>query len=446
MAELRMKQELQQKLYLSPRMVQSMRILQMNAQSLQEYLLDLSRENPALEQEESNVPEELVALRHKAAAQQMGGRPLAPDDDMAAREPGVWVQESLADYLRRQLEWRGLPEPLRRLCGYLAEQLQESGYLAEEDLEETVRMGVPEELCRQAVSVLQSLDPAGVAASDLRTCLLLQLDRLPGQHPVERAIATDCMELLAKHRYAAIARTLGVSQKTVQEAERTLKGLDPRPGAAWVRDEVTEYICPDLVIEQRPEGLALWLDERYLPRVSVSDYYTRLWRETEDPETKAYLKKKIGQANWVIDCLNRRQETLRACGEVILEFQQAYFSGHTDRLRPMTLEDAAAQMGVHPSTVSRCIRDKYLQSPRGLVPLRSLFSQAVGGQDVSAQAIRTEIARLIRAEDGAHPFSDQQLCRMLQEKGITVARRTVAKYREMLGIPPSSRRRTPNGI
>ena len=440
MPELNIKQSLRQGLYLSARMEQSMRILQATTQELEAYLAELVCENPALEAEEREFFRQETLLRSRSARRASG--PRDAEDEPPAPETPVWDRETLTEHLERQLALRRLSAPLHRTCRYLAGLLQSDGYLLREDIEDTIRLGVPEELCRRAVEVLQSLDPPGVAAEDLRRCLLLQLDRLPRPDPLARALAEGYLEPLGKHRYGEIARKLRVSKEQVMAAEELLRSLEPRPGAPWDEGEEPTYICPDLVI--RAEGLQLQLetDERYLPRVAVSDYYTRLWRETEDEETRQYLKRKLAQANWVVSCLERRQETLRRCGEAILELQRGYFTGEETGLRPMTLADVAERMGVHPSTVSRCIRGKYLQSPRGTVPLRRLFSPAVGSGGASAEAARQEIARLIRAEDGERPFSDGQLCALLQAKGIAVARRTVAKYRESLHIPPASERRS----
>lgn len=450
MDPLALKTALQQGLRLSPQLLQSMQILQMDSQELLEYINTLSEENPAFEKEDSPaLQKEFHELQQKVSwLDTSAGFHHAPQedgDDSPSQEAGAWDREteSLSAFLCDQLERRKLPPPILTLCKYLAELLDADGYLGPEDLESVEKLGIPDELIQESVRTLQTLEPAGVAARDLKDCLLLQLDRLDTPSTLARSIVAEHLEALGKKQYRSIAKILQVSEEEVREAERLIQSLEPRPGAAFDLEAPTEYIRPDVFIVELEGQLQPVLNTFYLPRVYVSDYYVRMMNETPEAETRDYLRQKVRQAKWVMDCLERRRSTLEGCASAILEVQRSFFSGKTPRLAPMTLQTVAAQLNVHESTVSRCVRGKYLQCRQGTFPLRYFFTRSVAGGSagVSGQAVRLELARLIREENPDRPLSDQGLCELLAGQGMPIARRTVAKYREQLHLPAASGRK-----
>ena len=441
-----LKAELRQELKLTPQLLQSMEILQMNSQELLEYLGKISEENPLVEQEDASALRSAYEdLRQKASWIDGGlhGSTFT-HEDTAAPERGALDREteSLSAFLRDQLDRRRLPKPLLALSRYLAELVDEDGYLAQEDLDGLENMKVPQSLLDQALETIQSLDPPGVGARSLSECLLLQLSRQKHPSPVVMDIVARFLPELGRKHYGPIARELGITTAEIQAAEKVIASLEPHPGRAFQPAEPTVYIRPDVFIVELDGQLQVVLNEYYLPRVTISDYYTRLLKESDEKETKTYLQQKMQQAKWLLNSLERRGGTLRRCAEAILEAQRPFFTGETGALSPMSLLTLADRLQVHPSTVSRAVRGKYLQCRQGTYPLRYFFSHAVGETGPSQQAVKRRLLELVRQEDPAHPLSDQTLVDLLGKEGIHLARRTVAKYRVELRIPSSTGRRS----
>ena len=442
MSLVQLKTELRQELKLTPQLMQSMEVLQMTSQELLAYLSRQAEENPLLDQ--SDPPERAYEELRRQAGWIDGGvrvRATFAHED-ASPEAGAADREleGLAPFLRDQIHRLRLPRPLTALCVYLAELVDEDGYLSQEDLEGLAAMKIPQALTDQALDTLQSLDPPGVGARSLSECLLLQLSRRGDGDALAMDIAARFLPELGRKHHAAIAQKLGVTLEAVRAAEAVIASLEPHPGRAFQPSEPPAYIRPDVFIAELDGEWKVILNDYYLPRVSVNDYYLRLLKSSEEKETRDYLRQKLQQAKWLLSSLERRGGTLRRCAEAALEAQLPFFSGQTRELAPMTLSALAGRLELHPSTVSRAVRGKYLQCRQGTYPLRYFFSLPVGG-GVSRQAVKQSLLALIREEDPRHPLSDQDLCRLLEARGVFVARRTVAKYRLELGVGSSAARR-----
>ena len=439
-----LKAELRQELKLTPQLLQSMQVLQMNSQELLEYLGKLSEENPLIEQEDSPALRGAYEeLRQKASWIDAGlhGTTFAHEEGAMPERGAVDREtESLSAFLCDQLDRKRLAKPLLALCKYMAELVDEDGWLSQEDLDGLLDLKIPQALIDQALETVQGLDPAGVGARDLAECLVLQLKRRgAGQSVIE--IAARFLPELGRKHYGPIARATGLTVEEIQAAEKLIASLDPRPGQAFQAAEPTVYVRPDVFIVELDGELKVVLNEYYLPRVSISDYYTRLLKESDEKETKVYLQQKMQQAKWLLNSLERRGSTLRLCAEAILEAQRPFFAGETAELAPMKLTSLAEQLGVHPSTVSRTARGKYLQCRQGTYPLRYFFSRAVSDQGPSQQAVKRKLLELVKGEDPRRPLSDQKLVELLEDQGIRLARRTVAKYRMELGLGSSTARK-----
>ena len=440
-----LKTDLRQELKLTPQLLQSMEVLQMNAQELLEYLNRVTEENPVLEQEDSaDLRHSYEELRQKASWLDGGvyGATFTHDDAAFPERGAVDKEtESLSSFLCDQLERKRLPKPLLALAKYMAELVDEDGYLAPEDLDGLTELKIPLSLISEALETLQSLDPAGVGARSLSECLLLQLARQEHVSPAVMDITARFLPELGKKHYGPICRELGLTMEEVRAAEKVISGLDPHPGRAFQPAEPTVYVRPDVFIVELDGELRAVLNEYYLPQISVSDYYVRLLRESDEPETRDYLRQKLQQAKWLLNSLERRGGTLRRCADAILEAQRPFFTGQTTALAPMSLSTLADALGLHASTISRAVRGKYLQCRQGTYPLRYFFSRAVTEQGPSRQAVQQKLLALLASEDPCHPLSDQRLCRLLAEDGMEVARRTVAKYRMELGVGSSAARK-----
>lgn len=433
-----MSQQLRQEQRLTPQLLQSMEVLQMSTQELLEYVNRAVEENPMLEREEAAVQrEEYEKLRSRISW-------LDSRDTVAYAQPPEtgredWELESLSAFLCDQLGRLDLERAQRALCEYLVRLVDEDGYLQQEDLDSLHELRLPQEMICEALAVVQSLEPAGVAARSLAECLILQLQRKGETDEVLLAVVKDYLPQLGRRQYVAIARALGVSEKTVREAEKRIAALEPRPGREFQSREETVYIRPDVFVAELDGKYQVLLNEYYLPKLSVSAYYSNLLEQTTDAETTAYLREKLRGAQWLLYSLSRRSDTLRRCGETALETQKDFFSGKSRELAPMSMKELAQKLEIHPSTVSRCLRGKYLQCRQGTFPMRYFFPLCCGG--ISRQAIQVKLAELIRSENAACPLSDEKLCERLRAQGVDVSRRTVAKYRAELGIPSASGRR-----
>lgn len=444
MSLLSLKTELRQELKLTPQLLQSMEILQMTSQELLEYLGQAVEENPLLEQEDRRSLDAYEDLRQKANWIDGGvqGTTFAHTDSSIPERGAIDREtESLSAFLIDQLERRRPPKPLLALAKYIAELVDEDGYLTQEDLDGLSDLNIPSDLIDKALDLVQQLDPPGVGARSLSECLLLQLARQENISPEVMDIVSRFLPELSRKHYGPICKELGLSLGAVQASEKIIAALEPHPGRAFQPSEPTVYVRPDVFIVEIDGELQVVLNEYYLPRVFISDYYARLLKETDEKETRTYLRQKMQHAKWLLDSLDRRGSTLRRCANAVLATQHAFFSGKTDSLVPMSLSSLAAELQLHPSTISRAIHGKYLQCRQGTYPLRYFFSRSIGPQGLSRQAVKQKLLLLVKHEDPAHPLSDQKLCDLLANGGSPIARRTVAKYRMELGIRSSTARK-----
>ena len=294
----------------------------------------------------------------------------------------------------------------------------------------------PAALVDAAVQIVQRLDPPGVGARTLSECLCLQLQAL-GESGLACTIAEHYLEQAGHHAFAAIAASEHVPLAAVQEAYRQIQSLSPYPCAEFSRAQDDGYVVPDVLLQEKDGVLSVAVNRAYTPELSVSSFYRSLVRETDDPEARQYIVKKVSQAEWLISCIRQREETLLRCCQEILKRQLPYFrSGQA--LAPMTMQDIAQAVGLHTSTVSRALSGKYIQTPQGVRLLRSLFSAKLAGGEVSGVMAQQAIAVLVQQEDKHAPLSDQALAERLQVQGIDISRRTVAKYRQLLQIPSAA--------
>ena len=430
---------LAQTLKLSPTLLQSMHILQMNTQELSDYLNDLALENPAMEYDE--------APQQPSWAEFASRIPWLAD----THAPGIHAEitgdmgsvsdqtDSLELFLQDQLSRLALTPPLLALCQYLAADLDEHGRLDPSTLTELKKAGVLEDLLTQAVYTLQSLDPPGIAARSLSECLILQLERLPGKHTLAIQLC-DHLDLIAKERYALLAKELSCTKNEILEAVRCIQSLNPNPLVDLPISDPIQYVRPDAWVAEIDGQLQVFVNQWDLPQFHLSNDYLRIMKDGQDEDTATYLRQKIQQAQWVLQCVQRRNETLEACVKAMVNAQVDFFLGQSDTPGPLLRRDLADLLEVHPSTVTRTLRHKYIQCRQGLFPTSYFFSRRTGG-NYSEQELKAKIARLIQNEDPHHPLSDQDIAVILQSHGINLARRTVAKYRQAMKLPPSYQRR-----
>ncbi|NCB30703.1 MAG: RNA polymerase sigma-54 factor [Clostridia bacterium] len=429
--EIRLTKE--QRQILGQKMCQSMQMLQMAEPELAQYLSGLSMENPLLEAVPSAEPYAPPMAEIRA------GR---PDSSMNFFQNHTEEGDSLGEYLQEQIPFLKADRHTERALHFLAACLDERGYLSPEpkDALDHWEAGLYE----RALTLLQSLEPPGVGARSLGECLCIQLRRMDVQEKLPYLLAEKYMDRLGRGHGNYVAKELGISKAQIEEAMTLLRRLNPKPGNGFCGKGDIRFCVPDITVSEGENGLELTTAERYMPSFRVSAYYAAMLnKDILSQEERAYFSQKLLQAQWVVECVERRRRTLEACGRIILEAQAPFIADGRSAITPFSMQDAARRMGVHPSTVSRAVRDKYLECRWGLYPLSAFFAQGVGkeGKQESRPEALSRMRCLVEREDKAHPLSDQALSEALAREGLSLSRRTVAKYREEAGIPAASARR-----
>ncbi|MDQ0189669.1 RNA polymerase factor sigma-54 [Alicyclobacillus cycloheptanicus] len=437
-------QEQAQKLMMTQQMQQAITMLQCSAVELDQYIQTELASNPLAE-----VRPVAVEWQMPAGIFTGGGRIASRSTGYSERqapplEQTLRSEATLADLLEEQIRLTACDSQVAHTAKRLIGSLDENGYLRETPEELAHWTGAPLELIHKAIELLQSCDPAGIAARDLQECLTLQLHLVPTE---QRALAGQLidhhLEEIAAGRISHLARALHVTTQEVQAAIDAIRQLNPRPGAGLV-EERPAYIIPDVIVERVGGQYVVMTNESAQPSVRLDAAYRR-WMRAADAETRQYLSRKVQAVEWIVRCLEQRRVTLHRVAEAIVQAQMDFLDRGPIAMRPLTLRQIADTLGVHESTVSRATRNKYMQTPRGVFEMKYFFTAELassdGGAAASAEAAKHAIRQLIDAEDPAHPLSDGALCDRLASQGIHLSRRTVAKYREAMRIPSSSRRR-----
>ena len=355
--------------------------------------------------------------------------------------------QSLQDYLHDQLGWFDLEAELRAMADRIIYNLDGNGYL-QGRLEDLLPLeaGKSElELARQALALVQKLDPPGVGARDLRECLLLQLTPGTPFHEQLQTLISDHLEDLEHNRLPVIARRTGYSIEMIQQALEELRKLNPKPGAEFA-EALVPPVTPDVFVELGEEGgYQVRLEDARTPSLFISNYYRKLINTGKaNEETRDYIKRKINSAQWLIDSIQQRRSTLTRVSQAIVDHQTEFLNKGPEAIEPLKMQQIADKVGVHVTTVSRAVDDKWIQTPRGIFPLKRFFCGGTirdDGEEVAWDTVRLKLQEIIDNEDKQHPLSDEQLVKQLAANGITVARRTVTKYRKAMNIPSSRQRR-----
>ncbi len=353
-------------------------------------------------------------------------------------------EASLKEHLQWQLELSGLSETDQRIGAIIIDALNEQGHLSEPLTE------LPIEYAEgQAVlAFIQHLDPLGVAALDARSALAIQLDAMPSDtayRDLAQRLLRDYFELLGHGQHAALCRQLAVDQPSLDQAIRLIQSLDPHPGSAFGQAR-TEYVVPDCVVQRLNGRWVVDINPEASPRLRVNDYYASLVRRGDQSADNHLMREHLQQARWLIKSLHSRNATLQKVAECIVERQQAFLEHGEQAMQPLILREVAEAVEMHESTISRITTQKYMRTPQGTLEFKYFFSSHVptaDGGECSATAIRARIRRLVASEDPTRPLSDAGLTQILHDQGIQVARRTVAKYREVIGIASSTDRKRP---
>ena len=474
-----MKQGLQlrlsQQLAMTPQLQQAIRLLQLSTLELQQELQQALESNPLLEQidtheeidtretQDSETLDTADALEQKEMPEELpldaswdtiytAGTPSGTSGDYIDDELPVYQGETtqtLQDYLMWQVELTPFSDTDRAIATSIVDAVDDTGYLTVplEDILES--MGDEEIDIDEVEAVLkriQRFDPVGVAAKDLRDCLLIQLSQFDKTTPwleEARLIISDHLDLLANHDFRTLMRVTRLKEDVLEEAVNLIQSLDPRPGQSIQTGE-PEYVIPDVLVRKHNGHWTVELNSDSIPRLQINQHYASMCNNARNDGDSQFIRSNLQDAKWLIKSLESRNDTLLRVSRCIVEQQQAFFEQGEEYMKPMVLADIAQAVEMHESTISRVTTQKYLHSPRGIFELKYFFSSHVnteGGGEASSTAIRALVKKLIAAENPAKPLSDSKLTSLLSEQGIMVARRTVAKYRESLSIPPSNQRK-----
>jgi RNA polymerase sigma-54 factor len=351
---------------------------------------------------------------------------------------------SLQEMLLEQIRESKLPESDWPLAEMLVGNVDDYGYLKATTEELSASTGTPPERIEEVIRVIQSFDPPGVGARDLRECLMLQLERIGQRDSLEYRIVQDFMEALGRRRIPEIARGTGTEVDEVQDALENIGKLEPRPGRAYLPDN-DQYILPEVFVHRSGDDWVVTTNNEQIPHLRISNTYKDLMSQGENsPEVKNYIREKIRAGKFLIKSLHQRQQTILNIAREIVSRQRDFLEKGVAHLKPMTMVQVAEVVGVHETTVSRAVSGKYIQTPQGLFEMKYFFTagiQTASGDGMSNTSVKDMIAEIFAKEDTAHPLSDQEVVAMLKEKGIVIARRTVAKYRTELNILPSNLRK-----
>jgi RNA polymerase sigma-54 factor len=471
--------QLKQELKINPRLYQAMDLLYMPLLDLQQHLKQELLNNPFLdmvepeeEEEESEDEEttepETAPEEEKANNDEINWEDILLDGfDTGGRreeheereyyEPVTVDSRNLADHLIDQITLLDLTPRQQFLADEFIGNINEDGYLAcpveqivnsvneevERAAEATDRdlddlpLYMPSEV-EEMLGIIQNLDPPGVGARDLRECLMLQLREAGLEQSVPYRLVRDCFEELINHRWSEISKRFGISPTDVQKAADEIKKLDPKPGLVY-SSAGDNYIIPDLIVDKIDNRYHVFLNDANLPRLKLSRAYQEIARDKKkfEGESKEFISSKLNSANWMIQAIEQRRQTMLKVMNYIVDRQRDFFEKGVQYLKPLTLREVAEVINMHESTVSRVTNEKFVQTPRGVLPLKFFFSSGLsttGGEDVSARGIKAQIEKLVADEDPRHPLTDQAIVNILKESGVQIARRTVAKYRDQLGV------------
>ena len=459
-----------QKLILTPSLQQAIKLLPMSTLELAELLNQEMVENPMLEEvpTEEATPEQQQTQEREAEPEKPaeretwddqdyeyffgeyldeGYRPRQPQEvkELPPIENTLSSRSSLADHLMWQLNLQTSDETTRDVGAAIVGNIDEDGYLVA-SVHEIAALGDWDvTVVERALEHVQTFDPIGVGARDLQECLLLQIRHLGlGNTPAE-ALVRDHLRLLQNHRIPELARALNLEPEEIKAHIDLIKHLDPKPGSRYSPAE-SQYVIPDVYIVKTDDGYKAVLNEDGLPQLRISPVYRRLLDkggEASD-ETRAYVKDKFRSALWLLKSVDQRQKTILKVATSIINFQRSFLDHGIEHLRPLVLRDVASDIGMHESTVSRVVNNKYMHTPQGVYEMKYFFHSGINssyGESVSSVTIKQRIRKIIESEDQRRPFSDSKIMNILQKEGLVLARRTIAKYREELRIPTSNQRK-----
>ena len=477
--EIRQQLKLSQQLVMTPQLQQAIKLLQLSRMELMDVVRTELEENPVLEEgqeitDEKNPAEEeqdaeIAAEQAQDAVKEVEGDrndmsdidwrtylesyslggstadSYEDEEDRPSYENLLTRKPTLSDHLVWQLNLSRLENQDRAIAMEIIGNIDDDGYLQVSLDELAEHTGCPAERIEQVLAVVQEFDPPGVATRNLQECLLKQVEQLGMSDQLAGIILREYLEELENRRYQAIARSLQVPLDEVLGVAKFISALDPRPGSQYGQEDV-HYIIPDIFVYKIGDEYVVVLNDEGLPNLRINSFYRNALSGSAPLDEKAgeYIQEKLRGALWLIKSIHQRQRTIYRVTKSIVKFQRDFFERGVDYLKPLVLRDVAEDIEMHESTVSRVTTNKYVQTPQGLFELKYFFNSGIStteGDSVASESVKSKIKEIIAAENPRKPHSDQKIVEILREQGIDIARRTVTKYREMLGVGSSTQRK-----
>lgn len=437
-----------QKLILTTQLKQSLAILNMSRLEVEEEIRKESESNPLLEAEknEEGIDWEKY-IKHMESVNIRQDKNDAPysSENAVDFENMIRSTSNLYDYLIDELKYFKLTLEEKRICKYIIDSLDEDGYLRINDKEIYDELRVDASLFRRCLDIVQQLDPPGIGARNISECLILQLERMGISNNIVENIIMNDLELIGRNKLKDIAKKYKISIEKCKEAIEIIRHLDPKPGRACSNDKCV-YVQPDVIVDKIDGKYIVHTNERDVYNIKINDFYRNMMTDKDsDKEAKEFIKERLNSAATLIKNIESRKSTILRIAEAIIEEQQESIQKGEKYIKPMKMKDIADKLEIHESTVSRGVNGKYMLTPFGLYEFKFFFNAALetdnSSEGASSAGIKRDIKDIIDGENKKKPLSDDAISKMLKEKGVSVARRTVAKYREEMGIPSSSRRK-----
>lgn len=477
-----------QKLVMTPELIQAIQILQFNTQELETYVEEQLLTNPILEvlspdsgtdgaeqpadgaqdRGETPLPQELEREKNEAMEEPFKRKEDEFDwaehfkereyDDISYKQYDYNMDKreytyenfissdiTLTEHLMFQLQFVKLPKQCRMVGKYMIEALDENGYLTVSVDEISKQLSLPQAKVDYVLDIIQGFDPIGVGARDLRECLKIQLKYQGEDDPVTLDVVDHHLEDLAANRLSNIAKAENITVREAQEISDIIRSLEPKPGRQFGSAADTRYIVPDVTVEKSDGEYVVTVNETSAPRLMVSSYYQQMLVNSEkESNISKFLTGRLNSALWLIKSIEQRRQTIFNVVSAVVKYQEAFFERGSKYLKTLTLKQIADEVGIHESTVSRSINGKYLQCPRGVFEIKYFFTSGVSGsagEGIASESIKTQIKEIIDGENPKAPYSDQAIAELLTDQGIDISRRTVAKYRDEMQVPSSSKRK-----
>lgn len=463
---------------LAPQLQQSLHLLQVPTLELQSLVQEELQQNPLLEEvskdeprieaeptgeegsvssadskEEADFQKEFETLSklddewREYFSQTSSFRQRSPEQEEQRQHffDAIVQQKSLQQHLLEQLSFAETPAEVRKVAEMIIGNISDDGYLLSPLEELAINSGVPLDQLQKALELVQTFHPVGVGARDLKECLLIQLDRMGKSESVESVIVNLHIDDLGRRRFHEIGKALNLTVEQVQSIANFISTLEPKPGRMFSTEQ-QQYVAADVVVQKIGGEYVVLLNDEQIPHLRISNTYKELMSSGEkQTEAREYIRDKIRAGKFLIKSIHQRQQTIHNIAKVIVERQIEFLDKGIAHLKPLTMAQVAEVVGVHETTVSRAVANKYMQTPQGLYEMKYFFTpgfETAGGGSMSNTSVKEQISKLIEREDATKPLSDQEIVAILKEQGIPIARRTVAKYRNELNILPSNLRKT----